>query len=118
MHPQRADPSAYGALYECPETRGLVKTLAGENIAVANAKGINLEEEAQFEFIQLTYTHAGHVRMSMYYDMMASRRLEIGHFNGSLMCLGIELRVPTPVNSAIYAALKPYANGAPDVPSG
>ena len=41
------------------------------------------------------------------------RRLEIETLNGTVVRLGQERGVPTPANFAVYAALKPYADGAP-----
>ncbi len=48
-----------------------------------------------------------------YYDLAAGRRLEIETLNGTVVRLGRERGVPTPANFAVYAALKPYAAGAP-----
>jgi 2-dehydropantoate 2-reductase len=49
----------------------------------------------------------------MYYDLAAGRRLELEVLNGTVVRLGGEHGIPTPINFAIYAALKPYLNGAP-----
>ena len=49
-------------------------------------------------------------------DLNAGRRLELESLNGTVVRLGCEHGVPTPCNFAIYAALKPYANGAPELP--
>ena len=53
------------------------------------------------------------VRGSMYYDLAAGRRLELDVLNGAVVRLGHERGIPTPINFAIYAALKPYLNGEP-----
>ena len=53
----------------------------------------------------------------MYHDMLAGKRLELDALNGTLVRLGRENGVPVPLNFAIYAALKPFADGAPDIPS-
>ena len=52
----------------------------------------------------------------MYYDLVAGRRLELESLNGAAIRLGGEMGIPTPMNFAIYAALKPYVNGAPEMP--
>jgi 2-dehydropantoate 2-reductase len=49
----------------------------------------------------------------MYYDLAAGRRLELDVLNGTVVRLGDEYGIPTPFNFAIYAALKPYLDGAP-----
>jgi 2-dehydropantoate 2-reductase len=52
----------------------------------------------------------------MYYDLAAGRRLELEVLNGTVVRLGSENGIPTPMNFAIYAALKPYLNGKPSSP--
>jgi len=49
----------------------------------------------------------------MYYDLNDGRRLELEALNGTVVRLGREYGVATPINFAIYAALKPYMNGTP-----
>jgi 2-dehydropantoate 2-reductase len=48
---------------------------------------------------------------SMYFDILAGRRLEIEAASGAVVRLGRQYGVPTPYNFAIYAALKPFAAG-------
>jgi 2-dehydropantoate 2-reductase len=52
------------------------------------------------------------MKASMAADLAAGRRLELDWLSGRVSQLGRELSVPTPINDTIYAALKPYANGA------
>ena len=51
-------------------------------------------------------------RASMAADLLAGRRLELEWLNGAIVRLGRDLGVPTPLNFAVYAALKPYLDGA------
>ena len=46
------------------------------------------------------------------FDLLAGRRLELEALNGAMVRLGHEHGLSLPFNVAIYAALKPYANGA------
>jgi 2-dehydropantoate 2-reductase len=48
---------------------------------------------------------------------VAGKRLELEAVTGAVVRMGRELGVPTPLNFAIYGALKPYVDGAPDVPA-
>jgi len=48
----------------------------------------------------------------MAHDLAAGRRLELETLNGTVIRLGRERGVPTPLNFAIYAALRPFAGGA------
>jgi len=53
---------------------------------------------------------------SMLQDLKMGRRLELESLNGTVVRLGQELGIPTPLNFAIYAALKAYAGGPPAMP--
>jgi len=44
------------------------------------------------------------------------RRLELESTTGTIVRAGAEFGGPTPMNTAIYAALKTYAMGAPNLP--
>jgi len=49
-------------------------------------------------------------------DLVDGRRLELESITGAIVQAGREVSVTTPMNAAIYAALKPYAEGAPSLP--
>ena len=55
-------------------------------------------------------------RGSMYFDLVEGRRLELDAINGAVSRMGRELGVATPLNDTVYAALEPYAAGAPALP--
>jgi 2-dehydropantoate 2-reductase len=87
-----------------------------EATKVADARGIELPDDTPDRW--LAYMHervaanpglAG----SMYFDVIEGRRLEVEAINGAAVRFGAETGVPTPLNFAVYAALLPYANGAP-----
>jgi len=52
-------------------------------------------------------------RPSLLQDLDAGRPLELDAWSGGAVKIGQELRIPTPVNFAIYAGLKPYEKGKP-----
>ena len=52
----------------------------------------------------------------MYHDLANGLRLELEALNGEVVRRGDEQVIQTPLNFAIYAALKPYINGEPLVP--
>ena len=56
-------------------------------------------------------------KSSMLADLEAGRRLELEAITGVAVRLGQAHGVPTPANAAIYAALKPYVDGAPAIPA-
>lgn len=102
-----------GPILACPETRAMYRGVMEEVEAVARARGIALEEGIIDRLLDVIGGMAPDTYASMYYDLANGRRLELDNLNGALVRLGREAGVPTPLNAAIYAALKPYANGPP-----
>jgi 2-dehydropantoate 2-reductase len=108
-----------GPIFACPESAALFRNVLDEVTAVGRATGVPLaaglvenvmDALAGFATVQPAAT------TSMQRDLVAGKRLELEGLNGTAVRLGREHGVPTPANAVIYAALKPYANGAPDVP--
>lgn len=52
----------------------------------------------------------------MYHDLNNCKRLELEALNGTVVRMGRAHGIDTPINFAIYAALKPYINGPPALP--
>jgi 2-dehydropantoate 2-reductase len=102
-----------------PETAELFRGLMREVFDVGRARGVRLPDgtvERLWATLEELYRANPSVRSSMYFDAIAGRRLEIDAASGALVRLGREVGVPTPLNFAIYAALKPFRDGTP-VPS-
>ncbi len=106
-----------GPVMECSETRNLYRTTLEEVTALARAQDIPLPEDTVDNWINgMSGGSRPWVSSSMHHDLKVGRRLELEILNGRASRLGKELGVPTPTNDVIYAALAPYANGAPEVP--
>ena len=105
-----------GPILACPETKALYQGTMEEVEVVARASGVTLPDECVDQKLAFTTGLESSVRGSMYYDLAAGRRLELEALNGTAVRLGRERGIPTPLNFAIYAALKPYADGAPTIP--
>ena len=103
------------ALFEDPETNALVRGLMLEALMVARTSGVPLRDEAVEEVFE-DYRRRGAVYASIYYDLLAGRRLEIEYTNGAVVRLGRRHGVATPFNFAVYAGLKPWKDGAPSAP--
>lgn len=102
-----------------PETAELFRGLMREVYTVGRARGIRLPEntvERLWDTLSKMYAANPNMHSSMYFDILAGRRLEIDAANGTVVRLGRETGVPTPLNFAIYAALKPFAQGRPASP--
>jgi 2-dehydropantoate 2-reductase len=102
-----------GVIVACPETAEMLRTTVTEVAAVGRAVGIPLAPGCVDEAMGYLTSTAPSVHGSMYYDLAASRRLELEYLNGKVVALGREHDIPTPTNLAIYAALKPFAAGSP-----
>ncbi len=102
-----------GAVLACAETRALYRQTMEETHAVGRAEGVALPDGVVEQTVKRFEGGDPAIRGSLYYDLAAGRRLEIETLNGTVVRLGRERGVPTPANLAIYAALKPYAGGAP-----
>ena len=102
-----------GAVLACPETRTLFGQVMEETQTVGQATGVPVPGDHAAKMMKFFQGSDPAIRGSLYYDLAAGRRLEIETLNGTVVRLGQERGVPTPANFAVYAALKPYADGAP-----
>jgi 2-dehydropantoate 2-reductase len=102
-----------GGVLACPETRMLFGQVMEETQAVGQATGVPVPSDHAARMMKFFEASDRAIRGSLYYDLAAGRRLEIETLNGTVVRLGRERGVATPANFAVYAALKPYADGAP-----
>ena len=90
----------------------MLKAVA-EVAAVGRARGIGLPTDIEARTLELTRNSPPALLPSMAVDLSRGNRLELPWLGGKVVALGRELGVPTPTHDTMYAALKPYANGAP-----
>ena len=105
-----------GTILADPVTHAVFRGTLEEVEAVARAGGIELPTDC----VEQAMTHAASVEpwasSSLYRDLAGGRRLELESLSGEVVRRGGEHGVWTPLNFAIYAALRPYVDGAPAVP--
>lgn len=101
-----------GAVREDPDSRAMLLEVMREAAAVARAKGVVLASDAAEQQLAFTDGLPAAMISSMLGDLRRGNRLELPWLAGAVVRLGRELGVSTPMNSAVYAALKPYADGA------
>lgn len=89
-----------------PEGLGLVRDIAREVVAVAAAKGIQLNYEEQMADMLSSVARAGDHYPSMAQDIRARRRTEIDSLNGAIARYGRELGIPTPANDSVARFVK------------
>lgn len=105
-----------GPILASTEGSGLLRGVMEEVAAVARAWGITLPGDCVERGMALARGFEPWTRGSLYHDLAAGRRLELETLNGTVVHLGRDYAVPTPYNFVIYAALQPYAAGAPALP--
>lgn len=102
-----------GAILSCAETAELLWGAVDEGIAVARADGVALPGSVLDQMRAVVAGIGPTVRASMYHDLAAGKPLELDDMIGVIVRVGRRHGVATPLTFAMYAALKPYAGGAP-----
>jgi 2-dehydropantoate 2-reductase len=101
-----------GPVREDPDTRAMLLEVMREVAALARAKNINIAADVAERQLAFIDGLPREMIASMFGDLKRGNRLELPWLAGAVVRLGRELGVPTPMNTAIYAALKPYAAGS------
>ena len=102
-----------GPLRDSPEAWAFLGGALDEAEAVARARGVRLPTGHAEDVLRTVQGYAPWAKVAMLQDLEAGRRLELDALTGALTALARRSGVPTPINDAIYAGLKPYADGAP-----
>jgi 2-dehydropantoate 2-reductase len=102
-----------GAVREDPDTRALTAQIMSEVVAVAKARGIQLDGDLVDKLLQRLDGLPRGMVASMLGDLERGNRLELPWLSGGVVQIGKELGVPTPANAFVVAALKHYINGRP-----
>jgi 2-dehydropantoate 2-reductase len=102
-----------GPIRDCPETWALYRGVMEEVAAVGRAEGTALAVDVVDRWVAFSARAPEDFYGSMYQDLVAGRRLEVAWLNGTVAHLGARHGIATPLNFAIDAALKPYADGPP-----
>lgn len=107
-----------GVIRADPDLRATFTAAVREATAVAQSKGIALG--ADFVERQLGFLDGlpAEMRSSMLNDLAAGNRLEAPWLSGAVARMAQELNLAAPVSATIYAAMKPYLNGATALPRG
>jgi 2-dehydropantoate 2-reductase len=96
-----------GVFRSVPETRAMLEEAMREVVAVARARGVSLTEDEVVERMAFIDGLEPHGTSSMQRDILEERRSELDAWNGTVVRLGRQSAVDTPVHSAIYASLLP-----------
>lgn len=105
-----------GTILASSECSDLLRGVMEEAAAVGHATGVALPDDSVERGFALAGGFEPWARGSLYHDLAAGRRLELETLNGTVVRLGREHGVSTPLNFVVYAALQPYAEGTPVLP--
>jgi 2-dehydropantoate 2-reductase len=96
-----------GVVRELRECRAVLEAALRESIAVAEAHGVRLPEDAAVRTFRLWDGLPGAAVPSMARDISLGKPSELEYQTGAVVRLGRERGVPTPVNDLLYACLLP-----------
>jgi 2-dehydropantoate 2-reductase len=100
-----------GVIRETPETWRMYRLIVEELAELGRASQVALPADAVETTLANASKLAPHLYASMHYDLTHGKRLELEALHGHAVRLGERLGVPTPMTFAVYAALKPHAEG-------
>ena len=110
--------SPAGVVRSVPETRQMYRAILDEMIALGNAAGAGLDAALAERTMAMLDGMGAAFTSSLHHDLAEGRRLELEALHGHAVRLGERHGIPTPMLFAVYAALKPYADGPPQAAQG
>ncbi|HLF20464.1 MAG TPA: 2-dehydropantoate 2-reductase [Bacteroidota bacterium] len=97
-----------GEILLSTETMNLVFDAMKEVETIGRAKGMKIQPLESGKVIEGLKRFDPNTRSSMYYDLMSEKPMEIEALNGTVVRLGKEIGIPTPIHQTIYASLLPH----------
>ena len=94
-----------------PEWRQVVMGCMREVETLGRAAGVDLDSQIVEQTLNHFESSLEFLHSSMHADITAGKPLELEALNGAVVRVGKALKVPTPINDVIYAALKPFQAG-------
>lgn len=102
-----------GPIRQDPDRREMLSNVMRETVAVGRAKGVALPEDFADDRLAFTDGLPEDMTSSMHHDLERGNLLEAAWLSGAVARFGRELGIPTPVNQAVFATLKPHAAPGP-----
>jgi 2-dehydropantoate 2-reductase len=106
-----------GVLRAVPEVRELYRRTVTEILAIGRAAGVHLPDGLLEQGMKFLDTVAPNAYSSLHHDLVTGRRLELEALHGHAVRLAERHGVAAPTVFAVYAALRPYRDGAPAAPA-
>jgi 2-dehydropantoate 2-reductase len=96
---------SYGTLWQAEGVQPVMRDVVAECLAVADAEGIVLPEDAWGNIVRIAETMPAQMS-STAQDMARKKRSEIDHLNGYIVRKGAARGIATPVNRTLYTVVK------------
>ena len=100
-----------GVVVNDPDLAAMMVDALRESFAVANACGVPLDASVIPSIMKANQSIPGEMKSSMLEDLERRRPLELPFLSGTVVRLGEERGIPTPVHRFITTVLKPFVNG-------
>lgn len=100
--------SPFGEVVALPMGRDVVAALIAEAVAVGEASGVDLGEDAVERSVSFLEDLGPRLRSSMLRDMERHRQVEVDALNGTVVRLGDELGVAVPMNRIVTLTLRAH----------
>lgn len=100
-----------GPLWSDPVIRERFLAAVREVEAVARAEGVAVRDDVIDRVVSYVDALPPSTRSSLLIDLQAGKRIEVESLAGSVVRRGLAAGVPTPMLSALYAVLRPWATG-------
>lgn len=101
-----------GEMIAIPQIKKMMFQTAKEIECIALAKGINFPKDTIAKQFQIIDSQPYNATSSLQRDILEGKPSELEAQNGAIVKMGIELGIPTPVNSFIYYCLFPQEKKA------
>jgi 2-dehydropantoate 2-reductase len=102
-----------GVVRADPDLRALFEGAMRETWSVGRARGIKLADDYMETRMKFAETLPHEMKASMLHDLEAGGKLEAPWLCGAVARMAREAGIAAPVNSTVFAALKPYLDGSP-----
>lgn len=102
-----------GPIREDPDRRHMLLNVMRETVSVGRAKGVALPKDYAEDRLVFTDGLPVDMTSSMHHDLERGNPLEAAWLSGAVARFGRDLGIPTPVNQAVFATLKPHAAPGP-----
>jgi len=100
-----------GPLWSDDYIKNMFLDAVEEVASVARAHGVKLPADHRDRVYEYAIKLPPSTRSSLLIDLQTSKRIEVEALQGSVVRRGANVGVPTAIMAALYAVLKPHANG-------